>query len=150
RGRRGRAARVCSDRGSSGHRRRSRANSGALPQWSSTRHRLSAEAPMAPRRTATPEAMAPCIPRARLRPRASRRASSTGRIPSDGPRAKAPRAVCPAFEWTPESWRTKADSQAVEYDDPAALDSAVARLRELPPLVTSWEIERLKELIAEA
>jgi 3-deoxy-7-phosphoheptulonate synthase len=38
----------------------------------------------------------------------------------------------------------------VEYDDPAALSDAVARLARLPPLVTSWEILRLRELLASA
>jgi 3-deoxy-7-phosphoheptulonate synthase len=53
-------------------------------------------------------------------------------------------------QWTPHSWKSKADAQAVEYPDPSALAAACSRLRELPPLVTSWEIERLKRLIAEA
>ena len=39
---------------------------------------------------------------------------------------------------------------AVAYDDLAAVDAAVKDLRRLPPLVTSWEIERLRSLIAEA
>jgi 3-deoxy-7-phosphoheptulonate synthase len=52
--------------------------------------------------------------------------------------------------WSAESWRAKPDPHHVEYDDPAAVESALARLRELPPLVTSWEIERLKTLLAEA
>ena len=39
---------------------------------------------------------------------------------------------------------------AVAYDDPGAVDAAVKELRRLPPLVTSWEIERLRSLIAEA
>lgn len=38
----------------------------------------------------------------------------------------------------------------MHYPDQAALGAACARLKELPPLVTSWEIERLKALIAEA
>jgi 3-deoxy-7-phosphoheptulonate synthase len=38
----------------------------------------------------------------------------------------------------------------VAYEDPVALDAAVTRLRDLPPLVTSWEVERLKTLLAEA
>lgn len=38
----------------------------------------------------------------------------------------------------------------VPYPDAAALQTAVARLRQLPPLVTSGEIERLKHLIADA
>lgn len=53
-------------------------------------------------------------------------------------------------QWTPDSWKGKADAQAIEYADPPALAAACSRLRELPPLVTSWEIERLKRLLAEA
>jgi len=41
-------------------------------------------------------------------------------------------------------------AQAVNYDDSAAFERAITRLRQLPPLVTSWEIERLKSLIADA
>jgi 3-deoxy-7-phosphoheptulonate synthase len=52
--------------------------------------------------------------------------------------------------WSPGSWKARVDTQAIEYDDPRALDRAFARLCELPPLVTSWEIERLKKLLAEA
>src|SRR3954463_3059585 len=52
--------------------------------------------------------------------------------------------------WTPNSWETKPAEQQVRYDDPEALRTAVDRLRALPPLVTSWEIERLKTLIAQA
>jgi 3-deoxy-7-phosphoheptulonate synthase len=52
--------------------------------------------------------------------------------------------------WTPDSWKSKADTQAVEYAEPSALESVCARLCQLPPLVTSWEIERLKRLLAEA
>ncbi len=53
-------------------------------------------------------------------------------------------------EWSPESWRGRPDGQAVAYPDAAALESALAKLRSLPPLVTSWEIERLRALIGEA
>lgn len=49
-----------------------------------------------------------------------------------------------------ESWKSKLHTQQVLYPDRAAVDAAVARLRELPPLVTSWEIEKLKKAIAEA
>jgi 3-deoxy-7-phosphoheptulonate synthase len=52
--------------------------------------------------------------------------------------------------WSPGSWKEKSEAQAVAYDDPAALEAATARLRELPPLVTSWEIERLRKLLADA
>ena len=53
-------------------------------------------------------------------------------------------------EWTPDSWRTRPFAQAPPYDDQEALARATRRLAELPPLVTSWEIERLKELLADA
>lgn len=52
--------------------------------------------------------------------------------------------------WSPDSWRDRPQAHAVRYDDQAALASAVAQLRAMPPLVTSWEIERLKDLIAQA
>jgi 3-deoxy-7-phosphoheptulonate synthase len=38
----------------------------------------------------------------------------------------------------------------VAYPDAAAVEAAVGKLRSLPPLVTSWEIERLKGVLAEA
>lgn len=41
-------------------------------------------------------------------------------------------------------------AQVVPYDDEAELRQVSARLRTLPPLVTSWEIERLRDLLAEA
>jgi len=52
--------------------------------------------------------------------------------------------------WNPDSWRQKPVAQAVAYEDEAMVSAVTARLRELPPLVTSWEIERLKRLLAEA
>jgi 3-deoxy-7-phosphoheptulonate synthase len=52
--------------------------------------------------------------------------------------------------WTPESWRTKVDSQAIAYADGDALDAVEARMRELPALVTSWEITRLRGQLADA
>ncbi len=60
------------------------------------------------------------------------------------------RPAVPSPPWTPNSWKTKVDAQAIAYEDPATLEAACTRLRELPPLVTSWEIERLKALLAEA
>lgn len=55
-------------------------------------------------------------------------------------------------EWTPRSWRLAGDDAAGQYayPDPAALERATARLAQLPPLVTSWEIEKLKAQIAQA
>lgn len=53
-------------------------------------------------------------------------------------------------DWSPDSWIAKPHAHEVRYDDPAGVERAVAKLRSLPPLVTSWEIERLKSLLAEA
>ncbi len=52
--------------------------------------------------------------------------------------------------WHLDSWKDKPLAQEVAYDDPAAVASVVAKLSQLPPLVTSWEVERLKASIAEA
>jgi len=52
--------------------------------------------------------------------------------------------------WDLDSWRSRFDAQAIDYSDSAALSTACARLRDLPPLVTSWEIDALKRLLAEA
>jgi 3-deoxy-7-phosphoheptulonate synthase len=52
--------------------------------------------------------------------------------------------------WTIDSWKDKPLAQEVAYDDPAAVASVVEKLGQLPPLVTSWEVERLKAAIAEA
>jgi 3-deoxy-7-phosphoheptulonate synthase len=53
-------------------------------------------------------------------------------------------------DWTPVSWQSKPAAQQVPYEDPGALRAACDELRRLPPLVTSWEIEKLKGLLAEA
>lgn len=54
--------------------------------------------------------------------------------------------------WTPESWKARPQAAGVGYAgaDGAAVDQALGKLRALPPLVTSWEIERLKGELAEA
>jgi 3-deoxy-7-phosphoheptulonate synthase len=52
--------------------------------------------------------------------------------------------------WTPDSWKSKAYAQEIAYEDPREVDAVVARLRDLPPLVTSWEIERLRACFADA
>ncbi len=52
--------------------------------------------------------------------------------------------------WSPESWRTRLAEQQVRYEDRVAVETAVCKLRELPPLVTSWEIERLRGFIGDA
>ena len=52
--------------------------------------------------------------------------------------------------WSPTSWQSRTAIQQPAYADAAALDRAVAQLRELPPLVTSWEVLALKRKLAEA
>ncbi|MGH8324692.1 MAG: 3-deoxy-7-phosphoheptulonate synthase, partial [Steroidobacteraceae bacterium] len=63
------------------------------------------------------------------------------------------RSIAPVREpvhWTPASWQRFPHAQQPMYEDLDELESALARLRELPPLVTSWEILALKRLIADA
>jgi 3-deoxy-7-phosphoheptulonate synthase len=54
------------------------------------------------------------------------------------------------IEWHPASWHGKPAQQQPTYPEKQALDSVVAQLSRLPPLVVSWEIEALKEEIAAA
>ncbi len=56
----------------------------------------------------------------------------------------------PRAGWSPESWLQKPAEQQAAYRDPQALQSAVAALSRLPPIVVSWEVEALKQQIAEA
>jgi 3-deoxy-7-phosphoheptulonate synthase len=53
-------------------------------------------------------------------------------------------------DWSPDSWRSRLEAQQVRYEDREAVDRARAKLASLPPLVTSYEIERLKAEIAQA
>ena len=52
--------------------------------------------------------------------------------------------------WEPSSWKSKTALQQPSYNDPAKLDRVLQDLSARPPLVTSWEIERLKNSIAQA
>ena len=63
---------------------------------------------------------------------------------------EAPTSTRRAAAWTPETWKSKPIAQEITYDDPAEVEAVFAKLRRLPPLVTSWEIEELKSLIADA
>ncbi len=56
----------------------------------------------------------------------------------------------PYPNWTPTSWKSTSYTAPYKYQDPAALKAATDRLAQLPPLVTSGEIEKLKKQIAEA
>ena len=54
------------------------------------------------------------------------------------------------LDWSPDSWRTRIAAQQPIYDDQEHLSSVLLRLSKLPPLVTSWEVESLKEQLAKA
>lgn len=56
----------------------------------------------------------------------------------------------PPADWSPTSWRTKLVLQQPTYPDAERLEEVLRELSRLPPLVTSWEIERLKTQLAEA
>lgn len=53
-------------------------------------------------------------------------------------------------EWTPASWQAKPARQQPTYPDTDRMESILAQIRALPPLVTSWEVEQLKAQLAEA
>ncbi len=53
-------------------------------------------------------------------------------------------------EWSPTSWKGKPSAHPADYAAGAELDNAIEKLSDLPSLVTSWEIEQLKTLLAEA
>lgn len=50
--------------------------------------------------------------------------------------------------WSPSSWRTKPVAQDVKYENKAELDEVIARIKNLPPLVSPPEIERLRHQLA--
>ena len=52
--------------------------------------------------------------------------------------------------WSPASWAQYPALQQPTYEDAAALAAQLRDLRQLPPLVTSWEILQLKQELADA
>jgi 3-deoxy-7-phosphoheptulonate synthase len=70
--------------------------------------------------------------------------------PTRADRTQAPVAMKLAKDWAPDSWLRLRAMQQPQYDDVDALHGALAELRRLPPLVTSWEILSLKRQLAEA
>jgi 3-deoxy-7-phosphoheptulonate synthase len=56
----------------------------------------------------------------------------------------------PDHLWRPDSWQSRPAVQQPIYPDDAALKSALERLAGLPPLVTSWEVNALRDALAEA
>lgn len=55
----------------------------------------------------------------------------------------------PKMQWSPDSWQRHTASQQPVYPDAEKLRSVVGELASLPPLVTSWEIETLKQKLAD-
>jgi 3-deoxy-7-phosphoheptulonate synthase len=53
-------------------------------------------------------------------------------------------------DWHPASWQSLQAAQQASYPNQAELDRAVADLSRLPPIVTSWEVDALKEQVARA
>jgi 3-deoxy-7-phosphoheptulonate synthase len=66
---------------------------------------------------------------------------STLRFPAPTPAAP---------EWSPTSWQAKPALQQPTYPDAGRVEEVLRDLSRLPPLVTSWEIEKLKAQLAEA
>ena len=52
--------------------------------------------------------------------------------------------------WHSATWQSKVAQQQPTYADTKALESTVAELARLPPIVVSWEIEALRERLAAA
>ena len=52
--------------------------------------------------------------------------------------------------WSPASWQAKPARQMPVYADQARLERTLAELSSLPPIVVSWEVEQLKQQLAEA
>lgn len=52
--------------------------------------------------------------------------------------------------WTPDSWKQFPAAQQPNYPDQNELKDALGQLLKLPPLVTSWEIDHLRDGLAAA
>ena len=52
--------------------------------------------------------------------------------------------------WTIDSWKAHVANQQPRYEDEQELGEVLASLRRLPPLVTSWEVDALRERLAAA
>jgi 3-deoxy-7-phosphoheptulonate synthase len=53
-------------------------------------------------------------------------------------------------DWSPGSWRSRPRLQQPDYPSAEALRAAVEELRQLPPLVSPWEVDALKAQLADA
>lgn len=52
--------------------------------------------------------------------------------------------------WSSDSWQSRPALQQPNYPTREALDEVVGQLAKLPPLVTSWEVDALRQQVAEA
>ena len=48
-------------------------------------------------------------------------------------------------EWKPDSYKALPALQQPKYKDPAALEKALAKIKQLPPLVAVHEVENLRK-----
>lgn len=55
-----------------------------------------------------------------------------------------------AASWAPDSWTDRVAVQQPSYGDRQEIEQVLSRLSQLPPLVTSWEVENLRDQLAEA
>ncbi len=53
-------------------------------------------------------------------------------------------------EWHPASWQSLPAAQQPSYPDKPSLERIISELSRLPPIVTSWEVDALRSLIAKA
>src|SRR5688572_19160111 len=53
-------------------------------------------------------------------------------------------------DWHPASWQARYAAQQPTYRDRAHLETVLAQLGKLPPIVTTWEVENLKSQLAKA
>ena len=53
-------------------------------------------------------------------------------------------------DWHPASWQSRHAAQQPAYRDRAQLETVLAQLSNLPPVVTTWEVEKLKSQLAKA
>lgn len=55
-----------------------------------------------------------------------------------------------SLSWSPTSWQSRPALQQPTYRDRTALAAVVEQLSRLPPIVVSWEVDRLREQLAMA
>ena len=65
-------------------------------------------------------------------------------------KAERPENPVEVIDWQPTSWQSREALQQANYPDQEVLQTTLAELARLPPLVTSWEILSLKKQIAQA